>query len=148
MSNQGKGNKSPYPLQYTYVPTAGVPTIPQPMPTYIPGSPYPTTYQLVPSYGYYYRYGIPGQEALAQGLPPSYSPSPASTIPQQTMLVHGAYDAGARFDGISGQMIPPPPPGYAPNATQMAAMQGQNVILTQRKNDFLTGGSGGGYTWY
>ncbi|CAI9724541.1 Hypothetical predicted protein [Octopus vulgaris] len=114
MSNQG--NKSPYPLQYTYVPTAGVPTIPQPMPTYIPGSPYPTTYQLVPSYGYYYRYGIPGQEALAQGLPPSYSP--------------------------------PPPPGYAPNATQMAAMQGQNVILTQRKNDFLTGGSGAGYTWY
>lgn len=145
MSNQG--NKSPYPLQYTYVPTAGVPTIPQPVPTYLPGSPYATTYQLVPSYGYCYRYGIPGQEAL-QAPPPPYSTPSAPTIPQQAMFVHGAYDAGARFDGLSAQVIPPPPPGYAPNPSQMAALQGQNVILTQRKADYLSGGTGGGYTWY
>lgn len=40
------------------------------------------------------------------------------------------YDSGARFSGKGGasMSIPPPPPGYAPNAAQMAAMKGQTVI--------------------
>ena len=40
----------------------------------------------------------------------------------------------------------PPPPGCAPNAAQMAQMQGHNVVVTQQKGNFLTGGSDGGYT--
>lgn len=40
----------------------------------------------------------------------------------------------------------PPPPGHLPNAAQMAAMQGANVMMTQRKGNFFMGGSGGGYT--
>lgn len=40
----------------------------------------------------------------------------------------------------------PPPPGHAPNAAQLAAMQGANVMMTQRKSNFFMGGSGGGYT--
>lgn len=40
----------------------------------------------------------------------------------------------------------PPPPGHMPNAAQLAAMQGANVMMTQRKNNFFMGGSNGGYT--
>lgn len=40
----------------------------------------------------------------------------------------------------------PPPPGHLPNAAQMAAMQGANVVMTQRKGNFFMGGSSGGYT--
>lgn len=39
------------------------------------------------------------------------------------------YDAGARFGGKGGGSIsiPPPPPGYAPTAAQLASMNGQTV---------------------
>lgn len=40
----------------------------------------------------------------------------------------------------------PPPPGHLPNAAQMAAMQGANVVMTQRKGNYFMGGSSGGYT--
>lgn len=40
----------------------------------------------------------------------------------------------------------PPPPGHPPNAAQLAAMQGANVVMTQRKSNWFTGGSSGGYT--
>lgn len=45
------------------------------------------------------------------------------------ILQKGIYDSGARFNGKGGgtMSIPPPPPGYAPNAAQMAAMKGQPV---------------------
>lgn len=43
---------------------------------------------------------------------------------QQTAI----YDAGARFNG-KAPVIPPPPPGYLANAAQVAAMQGQPVII-------------------
>lgn len=45
-----------------------------------------------------------------------------SSIPIQTAI----FDAGARFNG-KAPVIPPPPPGYLPNAAQVAAMQGQSV---------------------
>lgn len=41
---------------------------------------------------------------------------------QQTAI----FDAGARFNG-KAPVIPPAPPGYLPNAAQVAAMQGQQV---------------------
>ena len=46
-------------------------------------------------------------------------------------LKKATFDAGARFGGKGGgtMNIPPPPPGYAPNAAQIAAMKGQPVII-------------------
>lgn len=58
------------------------------------------------------------------------------------------FDAGARFDGIAQPVMPPPPPGVAANAAQLAAMAGHNVALSQKKGSFLTGGSDGGYTFW
>lgn len=64
------------------------------------------------------------------------------------VVVKGAFDPGARFDHVSQPSIPPPPPGVAPNAAQMAAMQGHNVVGTQKKDNFWFGSAGGGYTWW
>lgn len=58
------------------------------------------------------------------------------------------YDAGARFDGIAQQVLPPAPPGVPPSAAQLAAMAGHQVALGQKKNTFLAGGSEGGYTFW
>lgn len=44
--------------------------------------------------------------------------------------------------------LQPPPPGVAPNAAQLALMQGNPVVLSQQKNSFVTGGSGGGFTFW
>jgi hypothetical protein len=62
------------------------------------------------------------------------------------VVVPGAFDAGARFDGVAQPNIPPPPPGCAPNAAQLAVMRGQNVVASQRQGNFFSGGSGAGYT--
>lgn len=45
------------------------------------------------------------------------------------------FDAGARFNG-KAPVIPPPPPGYLPNAAQVAAMQGQAVCVTRPSPHF------------
>ena len=42
----------------------------------------------------------------------------------------------------------PPPPGCPPNAAQLAAMQGQQVVATQRKGNFWVDGSGGGTSFW
>ncbi|XP_066983256.1 DAZ-associated protein 2 isoform X3 [Macrobrachium rosenbergii] len=78
-----------------------------------------------------------------------YYPAHAAAMqPGQNVLVMNGYDTGARFDGIAQQSIPPPPPGIAPNAAQLAAAAGAQVSVSQKKNSFLTGGSGGGYTFW
>ncbi|XP_031641253.1 DAZ-associated protein 2 [Contarinia nasturtii] len=69
--------------------------------------------------------------------PPGYTMAPQTAI----------FDAGARFNG-KAPVIPPPAPGYLPNAAQVAAMQGQPVIVEKKKNNFFTGGKGGGYTFW
>ena len=44
--------------------------------------------------------------------------------------------------------LQPPPPGYAPNAAQLAASQGNNVVVTQRQGNFWEGsGDGGVVMW-
>ena len=40
----------------------------------------------------------------------------------------------------------PPPPGVAPTAAQVAASQGQSVVMSQQRQDVWGGGSDGGYT--
>lgn len=74
------------------------------------------------------------------GQPPMYQAQP------QTVYCSGALDAGARQGPMSTQAVPPPPPGCPPNQAQLAAMQGHNVVITQRKENWFTGGEGGGYT--
>ncbi|KAM4532166.1 DAZ-associated protein 2-like, partial [Fundulus diaphanus] len=63
-----------------------------------------------------------------------------------TVMVVGGFDTGSHFAAGSSVSIPPPPPGQAPNATQLTAMQGANVVMMQCKNNFFLGGSSGGYT--
>ncbi|XP_046357435.1 altered inheritance of mitochondria protein 3-like [Haliotis rufescens] len=88
------------------------------------------------------------QGVSPHGPPPPYSPVAQQMMVQQpgTVVVGGAFDAGARFDGISQPRIPPPPPGMAPSAAQIAQMQGQSVVGTQQSSNWFTGGSGGGAT--
>lgn len=76
------------------------------------------------------------------GGPPMYS----YHVAPQNVVVQGGFDAGARFDANTRATIPPPPPGTMLHPAQMAALQGSNVVVTQRKGDFWTGGSDGGYT--
>jgi len=92
-----------------------------------------------------------------------YSSAPAM-IPHSTMnttMVAGAgalssptvavqFDAGARFDGVAQPRIPPPPPGVAPNAAQLALMKGQapTVIAQKKKSTIWDGVGGGGYTFW
>jgi len=49
------------------------------------------------------------------------------------------YAAGTRFSGKGGGSVsvPPPPPGVAPTPAQLAALQGQPVILQKKKNSFF-----------
>lgn len=63
-------------------------------------------------------------------------------------LLQAGFDGGARFDGISQPVVPPAPPGVAPNAAQLAAMAGHTVMLGQKKGNFLSGASEGGYTFW
>lgn len=103
--------------------------------------------------------------AAAAGYPtylgyPTYAPMQyypslgAYSYPMQhaqlrpTIMIPNSYDAGARFDGITQQVLPPAPPGVPPNAAQLAAMAGHQVALGQKKSSFLTGGSDGGYTFW
>ncbi|XP_076091344.1 uncharacterized protein LOC143063223 [Mytilus galloprovincialis] len=166
----GKPNKSPY--QTPGYPTQGYPTAGYPTQQYqqgppgysssfAHGSPAPgmTVTHMAQSYQSPGAYGAP-----PQGPPPPYSYAPPQqgyptqqggyptqqggypTQQPQPFVANNVFDSGARFDGIAQPNIPPPPPGYAPNAAQYAQMQGQTVIGTQQRSNFWTGGSGGGYT--
>lgn len=86
--------------------------------------------------------------AYAQQVPGYYAHPAAALQPGQNVVVMNGFDAGARFDGISQPSIPPPPPGMAPNAAQMAAAAGAQVSASQKKGAFLSGGSGGGFTFW
>lgn len=108
------------------------------------------------------------------GPPPPYAPAPPQYYQQPgpaypgTVVVQKGFDAGARFDHGSVSLpvgnsiisvskviatilfnlidFQPPPPGMMPNAAQAAQAQGHNVVVTQKKGNYFTGGSDGGYT--
>ncbi|KAM4045083.1 DAZ-associated protein 2 [Anomaloglossus baeobatrachus] len=85
---------------------------------------------------------------MASSLPMAYYPIGPVYPPGSALLVDGGFDAGARFGAGNSASVPPPPPGCPPNAAQLAAMQGANVIVTQRRGNYFMGGSDGGYTMW
>lgn len=107
-----------------------------------------------PGYPGGYLTGYPTAYGPLQYYPPlaaaaAYYPA-AAMQPQPvrpTLMVPNGFD-GTRFDGISQQVLPPPPPGVAANAAQLAAMAGHSVALSQKKGSFLGGGTEGGYTFW
>lgn len=106
-----------------------------PPPSYGGGPQYPTGYCPPPAYQApvsvqhiqpIYNHAGPIQVRTAQIKWDSSSHKYCYSFSQK-----GIYDSGARFNGKGGgsMSIPPPPPGYAPNAAQMAAMKGQPVSV-------------------
>ncbi|EDO37623.1 predicted protein [Nematostella vectensis] len=152
MSKQTPGNypqkpQQPYPAQPSYPQQSG-------------GYPQANFPQASPQQaGYQQSYGVP---------PPAYSPYPQSgPVPQHppqqfyptqqppaqypqyaAPISQGTFDPGARFGPGTGASpnVPPPPPGCMPTAAQVAASQGQSVVMNQGKEGWFSGGSDGGYT--
>jgi hypothetical protein len=101
-----------------------------------------------PPPGYHPQYAPPGgqhQSFQQQGV--QYQVAPNQFQPGQTVIVPTGFDSGARFQGGQSS-VPPPPPGCAPNAAQVAIGQGANVQVGQKAENFMTGGKGGGYTFW
>lgn len=111
-------------------------------------SAYPTPAGYHQSAGYHQPAGS-HQSAVYPGHPAA-APLPQGPIlgAQTTYVIPKGFDSGARFDGIARPNIPPPPPGCAPNAAQLAVAQGHNVVIGQKENNFIKGGSDGGYTFW
>merc|ERR1719259_1401054 len=112
-----------------------------------PYSPYPPSAPAASGTSPYHMGAYPQQPMGA------YPQQPMGAYPQAAPLAPipvaaGTFDAGARFGAGSTPNIPPPPPGSLPNMAQVAAGQGQTVAVTQEKASWLTGGSGGGITFW
>ncbi|XP_051865318.1 DAZ-associated protein 2 isoform X2 [Pristis pectinata] len=162
MSKKGAyPRQSSYPRQPAVVQPQCVPTVqfPQPPPYTEPPPSYaelqqqPGYVQVPPrmSASYPGDFHVPVSAQMqvnpaGAGTPIRYYVVPQVFPPQSTVLMEGGYDAGARFGTGATANLPPPPPGCPPNAAQIAAMQGGNVIVTQKKGSWLSGGSDGGYT--
>lgn len=139
---------TPYPAYPTSAYTSPA-YLPSSAPTYLPAS-YAAPLQ------HHLPYGTVSvaPNITAFGVPPTYLPQLTQVYSPRPGTVYvpaaaaASYDAGARFDGHGMPVVPPPPPGVAPNAAQLAMMQGNPVVLSQQKNSFLTGGSGGGFTFW
>jgi len=141
-----------YPRQQQkgYPPQQSGPPPPKPYPAHPAYPQMPPQAGMVPPPGY----AVPPPGSAA---PPPYTPYPTQqpTFHQQPVtyvavqpMQQAAYDDGARFNGVSRPNVPPPPPGVMPNAAQVAAAQGQPVYMQQRNADWLSGGSGAGYTFW
>ncbi|XP_078287488.1 DAZ-associated protein 2 isoform X2 [Rhinoraja longicauda] len=164
MSKQGSNSQQPsYPRQAMVVPPHYVAAVHYPQPPPYSG-PSPAYLQAQQQSGY-----VQASSGMSAGCPGDYYvPATASVqmnagravmpvgyyvvpqiIPQQTtMIVEGGYDAGARFGTGATLNLPPPPPGCPPSTAQIAAMQGGNVVLTQKKGNWVSGGSDGGYAMW
>jgi len=136
---------SPYPAYPASAYTSAY--LPSSAPTYLPAS-YAAPLQ------HHLPYGTVSvaPNITAFGVPPQYFSQFPQVYSQRPGAVYvpaaATYDASARFDGHGMPVVPPAPPGVAPNAAQLAMMQGNPVVLSQQKNSFLSGGSGAGYTFW
>jgi len=165
-------NKGSYPQQAVYPQQSSAPMYPPAMQVPATAPPYsdaPPAYSEIYQPRYMHAPQAPGQipqmssaypgtqmfmplpqtmqvGAMGHNVPMAYYPMGPVYPPGSTVLVDGGFDAGARFGTGAGASIPPPPPGCPANAAQLAAMQGANVVMAQRKNNFFMGGSNGGYT--
>jgi len=142
--------KAPYPTQQSY-PTqpSAYPT--QQAPHMMPPQPQqpPMYYQQQPMPGQ-----LPGQGGAFNPMHQQQAYMPYQPQGQQpgsstTVVVKNGFDAGARFDGRTPASIPPPPPGCMPNAAQVATQQGHNVVVNQKKGNWMTdnGSDGGMVIW-
>ncbi|XP_011875144.1 PREDICTED: DAZ-associated protein 2-like isoform X1 [Vollenhovia emeryi] len=121
-----------------------------PPPTYDQTLAHPMMYQPMYGQGYplqYYPPGYPLQYYPPLAATTAYYPAMQPAPVRPTIMVPNGFD-GTRFDGISQPVLPPPPPGVAANAAQLAAMAGHSVALSQKKGSFLGGGTEGGYTFW
>lgn len=74
-----------------------------------------------------------------------WAPQPPVT---RTVLVdRNAFDSAARFNQGAAPVIPPCPPGVAPTAHQIAAAQGQTVVLGKKKGGFFFQKGAGSTFW-
>lgn len=88
------------------------------------------------------------QSATNQQYPRQFSSQCFQNAASSTAVLKvEGFEPGARFD-IASKSIPPPPPGVQPNEAQLAVMRGQNVEVTQKKSNKLTGGKGAGFTFW
>ncbi|XP_060677000.1 DAZ-associated protein 2 [Hemiscyllium ocellatum] len=155
--------KGAYPQQQAYptqpnmappnqFPTAQVPQAPpytEAPPSYAELHQQPRSVQAPPGYPGGYYVPVTGQMQVGPtgaAMPIQYYAVPQVFSPSSTVLVNDGYDPGARFGAGATANIPPPPPGCPPNAAQIAAVQSGNVIVTQKKANWISGGSSGGYT--
>jgi len=143
---QQGASAAPYPQQTPFNPQYPGGYAPGPGPS----APPPATYDAPPPYAPPGQFAPPPPAATGYQYgapPPSYSHHPPPQGPQ-TVVVQGGFDANARFDNISTARIPPPPPGCAPNAAQIAVAQGHNVQVSQQSSNWFTGGGAdAGINW-
>jgi len=158
--------KAPYPTQQSYptqpsaYPTQQPPQMMPPQQQYAQAPPaysqYPGQPQQPPMY--YQQQPMPGQLPGQGGaFNPMHQQQAYMPYPPQgqqpgsstTVVVKNGFDAGARFDGKTPASIPPPPPGCMPNAAQAATQQGHNVVVNQKKGNWMTdnGSDGGMVIW-
>ncbi|XP_065666548.1 DAZ-associated protein 2 isoform X3 [Hydra vulgaris] len=136
----------PVGVNQVYVPPQQY-NIPQNIPAYPQGSGYPAPGVSYPSpQNAYFPQGA--NPSYGVGPPPAYPNMPPAQPMYYPQQQSGAYDPAARFGKGSSYNIPPPPPGVAPNAAQMAAAQGQNVTMHQQSADWVSGPPGGGSTFW
>lgn len=120
----------------------------------VPPPPYSETPSQPAPSGIYNPQQVPNMQHYPSMVPGGHYPRqqypvgqyPAQGPPQP--LVQGSFDPGARFGAGATINVPPPPPGYAPNAAQAMASQGQPVNVQQRQAGWFSGGTGGGYTFW
>lgn len=142
----------PYPMPGGYGqqgPNMGLQAQQGPPPPYSYGYP-PHIPNPGPPPSYYQNMAHPGQMPMAYPVYPGQMHPMTGGVPVQGgYMPNGNFEAGARFGPGGGQpVIPPPPPGYAPNPVQIAAMQGQPVVMDKKKNNFFSGGKGAGSTFW
>ncbi|XP_032592611.1 DAZ-associated protein 2 [Drosophila grimshawi] len=97
------------------------------MPMHVPSNQYygMTHHQQLPTLHPGLGYGFPG-------------PSTSAGATAASHVINVDSRAELRTTSTGAVVIPPPPPGCLPTAAQLAAMQGQPVVVQQKKRSFFS----------